>query len=388
MQPTVRHYVLVLALLAAGAPAVARAQVVQEHVAGLRGPMKLLALPSGQLLVAEAGNGPNTGRVSLVDRDARRFTVIDGLPSALFLGRDPSGPSGLVLDGRRLYVLIGGGDTTIAGAGTGSEIPNPSPSSPLLSSVLLLEFPDAANNLSLGYALPVAAHARLAAGEGVYLSNSDGEAVRVSLLVDFPNTTPEPRPDEPRHVRTSNPFGMVGNSAGLAVVDASNNALWQVPIAPGTAPSRLANFPPVPNRLFPGLGPPVSEAVPASIRVWGDDFVVSFLTGFPFGAGNARVVSVKRRTGEVSPVAADLQTAIDVLPLQGASGVFHVLEYSQNFLAGGTGRLLRVDTTRGTRLTMADGLRTPTSLATDTRTGDLFVTELAGGRVLRVLVPR
>lgn len=109
---------------------------------------KLLALPGGELLVAEAGAGANTGRISHIDRDARRFTVIDGLPSALFLGRDASGPSGLVLGERRLYVTIGGGDTTIAGNGANSEIPNPAVSSPLFSWVLLLEFPDAAGAFS------------------------------------------------------------------------------------------------------------------------------------------------------------------------------------------------------------------------------------------------
>ena len=55
----------------------AAAQVVQPFVTGLRGPIKLLALPQSQLLVAEAGNGPNTGRVSFVDRDGRRSTIID-----------------------------------------------------------------------------------------------------------------------------------------------------------------------------------------------------------------------------------------------------------------------------------------------------------------------
>ena len=69
-----------LVLAAAAAPVTA--QTVQVHVAGLKAPAKLLALPAGELLVAEAGEGPNTGRISFVDRDARRFTVVDGLPSA------------------------------------------------------------------------------------------------------------------------------------------------------------------------------------------------------------------------------------------------------------------------------------------------------------------
>ena len=93
-------------LLLAAQPATA--QVVQEFATGLVAPIKLLAIPGGGLLVAEAGAGSNTGRVSLVDRDARRFTVIDGLPSGFhLLGPDAGGPSGLLLTSTRLYVVIG-----------------------------------------------------------------------------------------------------------------------------------------------------------------------------------------------------------------------------------------------------------------------------------------
>ncbi len=161
------HLAAVLLTAASGSAA---GQEIQEHVTGLRAPQKLLSLPSGELLVAEAGNGANTGRISFIDRDARRFTVIDGLPSAL--GREASGPSGLLLVGRSLFVTIGVGDTVIAGAGQASEIPNPQPSSPLFSSVLLLEFPDAVGQFSMGFGLQRSQHDALAADRGVYLSMS------------------------------------------------------------------------------------------------------------------------------------------------------------------------------------------------------------------------
>ncbi|MGE0363900.1 MAG: ScyD/ScyE family protein [Vicinamibacterales bacterium] len=388
MPPSVIRACALAALVVATATTAGGRQVVQEHVTGLRAPAKLLALPGGELLVAEAGNGANTGRISYIDRDARRFTVIDGLPAALFLGRDASGPSGLVLGERRLYVTIGGGDTTIAGAGANSEIPNPAVSSPLFSSVLLLEFPDAAGAFSTGFALQRGQHDDLAADRAVYLRNADGEAVRVSRLLDVPSYTPEPRPDEPRHVRTSNLYGAVGGDSGLAIADASNNAIWSVSLAPGGPLTRLASIGGVPNPLFPTLGPPTVEGVPASIRVAGDDFVVSLLTGFPFGPGAASLLRVSRATGAVTTVVTGLQTAVDVLPLAGTADQYYVVEYSSSFLTGGPGRVLRVDATRGTRLVMAEGLRTPTHLAPDTRTGDLFVTDNAGGRILRVLVPR
>ncbi len=379
---------LAVAALALSSASVSSQSVVQEHVAGLHAPAKLLALPQGELLVAEAGLGANSGRVSFIDRDARRFTVIDGLPSALFLGREPSGPSGLLLGEGRLYVLIGSGDTSIAGAAPTSEILNPNPTSPLFSSVLLLDFPDAAPPQARGFHLAPADHAALAADRAVYLRNADGDSVRVSRLVDIPSAVPEPRPDEPRHVRISNPYGLVGSDSGLAIADASMNVVWTVSLRPAGPLGRLTTIPNVRNPLFPELGGPTSESVPASLRVYGSDLVVSLLTGFPFGPGAASVLRVDRASGAVTPMASGLQTAIDVLPMDSTSAVFDVIEYSRSFLQGGPGRVLRIDVDRGTRLVLADGLRTPTHLARDTRTGDLFVTETAAGRILRVLVPR
>ncbi len=375
-----------LVLVLTGSPAAA--QVVQEHVGGLRAPAKLFELPQGQLLVAEAGNGPNTGRISMIDRDARRFTVVDGLPSGLHGPRlDPSGPSGLLQSGPRLYVLIGGGDTSLPGAAPQSEIVNPAASSPLFSSVLLLEFSASPDGLPLGFALPSSAHASVAAGNGVYLYNGRGDSVRVSRLVDFPDYVAEPRPDEPRNIRISNPFGMVGSDSGLAVIDASFNRIWKVATTPGTtSPALLASFAPVPNTT--NIGPPVSEAVPAGLRVAGDDFVVSLLTGFPFGPGAASVWRVNRHTGATERIIGGLQTAIDVLPLDSSGTSAFVLEYSSNFLAGATGRMLQVDGVRGTSLVMAAPLRTPTSMARDTRTGDVFVAEFSANRIVRVLIPR
>lgn len=366
---------------------VATAQVVSEFASGLLSPIKLLAIPGGGVLVAEAGIGPNTGRISLVDRDGRRFTVIDGLPSGRhLLGADNSGPSGLLLTNRRLYVVIGGGDTAIPGAVPGSEIPNPAPSSPLFSSVLLLEF--VGTDFAFDFTLPSgSAHTRIASGEGVYIRNPQGASMRVSMLVDFPNTIPEPQPAEPRHVRISNSFGIVGNDNLIAVVDASRNLIWSVPITPRGSTGVAAFFPPVAN-TNPALGPPVVDSVPASIREAGGNFIVSFLTGFPFGAGAASLWRVNRSTGAIDRLASGLQTAVDVLPLTDDASQCYVIEYSTNFLAGATGRLLLVDTQRGTTLPLATGLVTPTHMARDLRTGDLYVTENSRGRIVRVLVPR
>jgi hypothetical protein len=229
----------------------------------------------------------------------------------------------------------------------------------------------------------VAAHSTLAGGGAVYLRNGGGESIRVSRLADFPDFTPEPRPDEPRNGRPSNPFGLVGSDSGLYVTDAALNRVLFVPIAPTLgAPAVVAVFPPVPNTVA-GLGPPMVDAVPASIRVAGDDLLVSFLTGFPFGARAASYSRVSRTTGAVTRVAAGLQTAVDVLPASSSGDLAFVLEFSENFLAGAPGRLLFVDAARATSVIVTP-LVTPTHMAFDTRTGDLFVTELSNNRIVRV----
>lgn len=204
--------VALAALLLGLIPTLAVGQVVREHASGLLAPVGLTALADGSLLVAEAGAGPNTGRVSVVDRDARRLTIIDALPSGFHgPGNDATGPSSVLLLGRRLFILIGNGDTSIAAPG-GIERLNPTPSSPLFASVLMLELLTDGPRIPLGFRMPPSAHAALAAGQGVYLSNADGDTARLGRLVALPPWIPEPRPDVPENIRIANPFGMVGRS--------------------------------------------------------------------------------------------------------------------------------------------------------------------------------
>src|SRR5829696_2734697 len=99
----------------------AAGQTAMVHTAGLTAPNKIINAPADSMIVAEAGTTmPNTGRLSIVDRTSgARHTLISGLPSAVsFLGGpmgDPDGPSGIVLQGNRLWVTIGVGDAVLPG---------------------------------------------------------------------------------------------------------------------------------------------------------------------------------------------------------------------------------------------------------------------------------
>jgi hypothetical protein len=90
--------------------------VTTAGASDLQRPAKLIHTPLGNLLIAEVGTpsaAANTGRVSIVDRNGNRRTLVDGLPSApTNAANTPSGPSGLYLAGRTLFVVIGEGNPT------------------------------------------------------------------------------------------------------------------------------------------------------------------------------------------------------------------------------------------------------------------------------------
>lgn len=368
----------VLALLAAAGPAAAQSPEVVT--AGLRGPTRLLLTAKGNLLVAESGTAPNTGRVSIVDpATGERRTLVDGLPSGISPEGGPSGPTGLAMKGRVLYVTIGAGDGVLAGPAPGSEVPNPSPASPILSSVLEVRFSAKVERAGGGVTLSRAEHDALAAGERVRLGRGS-EKVVVRLVADFPDFTPAPRPDVPDNVRASNPFGVDLAGADLYVVDASQNALVRVGRRSGEVET-VATFAPLPNPL--PFGPPVIDYVPDAVRVSGGSLLVTNLTGFPFPQGAAEVRRVDPATGASETLVGGLASLIDVL----ADGdTLYVLQFSADMLAQppAPGRLLRYDAPEGEPAVVAGGLVSPAGLARDPRTGDLYVTEIFTGRLLRV----
>src|SRR5215813_4213883 len=113
-------------------------------VSGLREPLGTALSNQGNLLVSETGTiALHSGRISILDSEGNQRTLLDGLPSA---GNDlpvpePSGPAGIFMRGRTLYVVIGVGDVGRPGPLPGTTIPNPNPvSSPLFSSVLAIQF--------------------------------------------------------------------------------------------------------------------------------------------------------------------------------------------------------------------------------------------------------
>ncbi|MGH9944023.1 MAG: hypothetical protein ACRD9R_16890 [Pyrinomonadaceae bacterium] len=215
-----------------------QAQSTSVLTTGLKAPSKII-YSRGHLLVAESGEGPNTGRVSAVDQTGLRRTLLDNLPSGFSApNNEPSGPSGLAVRGRTLFVLIGAGDVVRAGPRPGSEVPNPEgPSSPILSSVLQVTFSTQIERLMSGFNLSLADQFTLANGYDVTLENGAGEQATVELVADFRDYVRDPN----TIVRSSNPFGLALENSLLYIADASMNSVVRVQTnsRPTIAASRL-----------------------------------------------------------------------------------------------------------------------------------------------------
>lgn len=396
------HAACLASLLLALAAPVQAAGTCSEHTSALRRPSGMLLTPEGNLVVAETGTtAPHSGRLTIVDRDGHPRTLIDGLPSGIADVGDPSGPQGVALRGRTLYVTIGVGDIAIMGrdaAGNlvrGSAVPNPNgPSSPLFASVLAVHFSAEVERRTKGFTLTTGDHAMLAAGHTLELSNGGADRITVQRLADFPNYAPAPHPVVAGNVRNSNPFHPVVAGSQLYVTDGGRNHLWRVELLTRTV-GVAAEFPPVPNPMFGSAVPggPTLEAVPTGVALYGGELLVALFRGAPFPPGSSTVQRVDVASGTGTPLIAGLKTAIGVLPLpavyglSGGAGLLVLQHASAGPFFGGSGQLLHFTAPGAAPSLVADCLTLPTAMALDRRSGLVYVSEL-GGRLVRIAAPR
>jgi hypothetical protein len=131
-------------------------------------------------------------------------------------------------------------------------------------------------------------------------------------------------------------------------------------------------------------GPPFVDAVPTNVRAYGDFLLISCLTGFPFGSATASVLIYDPATGSVAPFIKFLTAAMDVVWRdRPGRPQFFTAEFSLALAATPPlpGRLQRYDTADS--IVVSSQLITPSSLAIDPDNGDVFITELGTGRILR-----
>src|SRR5262245_53340207 len=175
----------IVSLGIAGVPdARAQATCSVALTSGLKFPLGIVQTNQRNLIVSESGDRGvlHSGRLSIVDIDGLRRTLIDGLPSATNDAGDPSGPAGMVMRGRTLYLAMGIGDTILPVGTTPVRIGNPTPASRLFSSVLAIHFSAHAEDTTAGFSLTTADHEALANGETIRLSNGGGDKLTVELV--------------------------------------------------------------------------------------------------------------------------------------------------------------------------------------------------------------
>ncbi len=347
---------------------------------GLESPLKVILTPGGNLLVAEAGRLPNSGRISILTRGGSRRTLLDALPSGLDVENNPIGPTGMALRGQTLYVLIGIGDVLRNGATPGSEAANPAgPSSGLLSSLWSFEFSQPVDTVTGSLRVSLADQGKLIDGDDATITDDVGNTARVRLIADFRDFVPEGG----RGVRGSDPYGLALDAADpdLAyVADAGQNAVLSVRLSTGRSRT-VAKFPPLQHSVR--FGPRVADAVPTQVLLTGPFLLVPLFTGFPFPPAESVVASVDTRSGARGLFLAGLSSPIDIAQreVNGRTQYF-VLEFSSDLLGDGAGRLRQYNTGLGD--VIADTLVTPTSMAVDPASGEIFVTELGPGRLLKL----
>lgn len=351
------------------------AQTLREITSGLLAPQKLILTPGKNFLVTETSTDINAARLSFVSRAGTRRSLFEGLPSGVNNVGEGSGATAMVLSGRTLYLAIGSGDAERAGTTPGTALPNPQGiSSPLLSSVLQIDFSQDVDNIGGTFVLTAAHQQSIADGNTVTLPDGADSHAAISLLTRVMSPAPDPN----TIYRFSNPWGMaLGPNGRLWLADASMNALYSIDTATGRM-RKGASFPPSPNPA--PVGGPVIEAVPTSVRIYGNQLLVSFLTGFPFLGGHARVMAIDPQTGHTEPFIFGLNSATDVLyrPMTNGASQFYVLEFSTSQLGTppGPGRLLKYDSPQGTVVT--DQLTAPVSMQGDEDAGAIYVLELTG----------
>lgn len=332
---------------------------------GLDNPRQLSFTRSGDLLVAESGEGGTsscqsgpeggtvcfgtTGAITKISSRGRQSRILTGLPSLAdqTTGASATGPSDVVGDRHGLTVLIGLGGTPEKRA-----------------------------------ALPAAGRRM-----GTLVQTSNGRSYRtVADLAAWEGA------NNPIEDVDSNPVGLLAENGRYVVADAGGNTVLGIGHRGGIRQlaafeSRLVDAPPFLG-LPPGTQIPM-QAVPTSVATRGDDgaYYVSQLTGFPFPKGAANIYRIDPRSGRTTVFAAGLTNVTD-LAFRGRT-LYAVQLASDGLLNGPIGSVVRVE--RGGAVpadhtVVAGGLPAPYAIAIRGR--DAYVTthsnEKNVGEVVRI----
>jgi hypothetical protein len=326
--------------------------------AGLEGPRGMMFGPDGLLYIAEAGlggtqavpkgcenvpapvgpyHGGLTARISRIESNGERTTVVAGLPSGVssLPTGDTDGASDIAFIDGQLYALTSGG---------GCSHGNPN-------------FPNAVLRIN------IKRHSfELVADLSRFFQE---HPVAHPNLTDF----------EPDGV----PYSLKAFHGDLIVIEPNHGRLLRINLTEGREP-RIEQL--------SDLSAPLGHIVPTSVASLDDRFFVGNLGLFPVVVGSSKLYQVTHN-GFVIDYWGGFTTIIDVQ--KDSQGRLYVMEFSSaaGFPNVGQGRIIRI--ANGTAEEIVGGLNVPTAMALD-RHDDIYVSDLGAapgtaGRILRFANP-